>query len=120
MRQSVVCKESDIAELDFVLSEVQSDITPEELFGGCGRMTSGELGVVQRERMCILLREFHLHLRSLRCSVHSYPELEDKKNLSCINRDAISRIRKVRPPHPQQQLLDHTWSIAMSSEKHIF
>ena len=44
------------AELDFVLSEVQSDITPEEFFGECGRMTSGESGVVQRERMCILLR----------------------------------------------------------------
>ena len=38
-------------ELDFVLSEVQSDITPEELFGECGRMTCGESGVVQRERI---------------------------------------------------------------------
>ena len=76
---------------------------------------------LSKERGCVYCcGEFHLCLRSLRCSVHAYAELEDNKNLGCINRDAVSRIRKVRPPHPQHQWLDHTWGIAMSSEKHIF
>ena len=74
----------------------------------------------KREDCVYCCGEFHLRLRSLRCCVHSYSELEDNKNLGCINRDAVSRIRNVRPPHPQHQLLDHTWSIAVSSEKHIF
>ena len=64
--------------------------------------------------------EFHLRLRNLSCSVHSYPELEGNGNLGWINRDAVSRIKEVRIPLPQRQLLDRTWSIVMNSEKHIF
>lgn len=46
-------------------------------------------------------------LRNLSCSVHSYPELEGNRNLGCINRDAVSKIREVRIPLPQHVIRPH-------------
>lgn len=79
-------------------------ITRKESLGGCGRVTVGESGVLQRERSVYCCSAFCL--RNLSHSAYPFSELKGNENLGHINRDGVSRRRGVgENPTPSARVI---------------